>query len=188
MAGEFEKDLPAGFLDGYDPPVQPTNAFGLARFGITCIHHRRSLGEAMTHIRNDVRYPGALVQIHRPGWDNSEPRDALAAVMLRIGVIGWPRPPQPMQQPAYPTSHQYEQAILLVDDVGYAGLELHEYGLTARAASVDGWTVLACVPTKEPIQIQMLTVAELLARESNSTLLHEPPLEAHRDAAIRSPS
>lgn len=157
-------ELPIAYLVGFDIPTQPDHPDPLARLGVTGTHSYWDDGE-LRHVRNEVRYSdGALVQVIRPGWDASEPRAAIAAEMHRIAVsrhLPFTEALEACAAERDPDHHEFEPATLRVGGVDYQAIEAREHGLIARAAVVDGWTVVACVTDGVAIEVALHTIAEL---------------------------
>lgn len=133
-----EPDLPVAYLVGYE------------RIGVTSTRGQRIEGE-LRHVTNEVRYAGtdARTLVNRPGWSDAEPRAALTWLMFHVAVERYKPFSEALDACAEELdqeSHDFRAAVLRVDAMAYEAVELSEKGLTARAAIVDGWTVVACVP------------------------------------------
>jgi hypothetical protein len=91
-------------------------------------------------------------------WKYRDPRGALIWLMHCIAVSD----SEPFDIAAgdaelNPEAHNFRRAILTVNGAGYAGWELREKGVVARAAVVEGgWTVLASVPEGEEPAVTLL--------------------------------
>lgn len=155
------RDLPIAYLAGLDAPVQPGHPVELARLGVTGIRG------GTRHVTNEVRYDSrTMALVHRPGWDGADPRSALADLMWRAAVARF----QPFEDALEacaseqdPDNHEFGPAALRVDGVEHEAVEVREHGLVARAAVVDGWTVVASVPEGGELAVELHTVAELAA-------------------------
>lgn len=133
-----EPDLPVAFLTGY------------GRIGVTSRRGQRIEGE-LRHVTNEVRYPGtdARVLVNRPGWSDADPRAALTWLMFHVAVDRHKPFSEALDACAGEldqASHDFHRAVLNVNGAEYEAVELSEKGLTARAALVGGWTVVACIP------------------------------------------
>ena len=154
---EFSRDLPIGYLARRPAPVQPDHPDELSRLGVGGVYGHR----------HEVRYSGgALVQVIRPEGDCGDPRGALAFEMYRIAVSRHQPFSEALEACAaerYPDNHEFEPAVLRVNGVDWAAVEVREYGFVARAAVVNGWTVVAAVSEGSELAVELHTVAELAA-------------------------
>lgn len=158
-------DLPIAFLVGYAAPVQPEHPNKLARLGVTGV--RGDHAEGRQHIAHEVRYaPDTFALAIRPGWDGADPRTALAWEMYRVAIGRHASLAEGLEAAAAerdPDSHEFEPATLRIDGVEHEAVQLHEYGMVARAAVVDGWTVVAAVPAGQQPAVELHALAESVA-------------------------
>ncbi|WP_194896302.1 hypothetical protein [Catenulispora pinisilvae] len=161
MKPPVENDLPVALLLGYTPPRRPGHPEPLVRLGVTGTRGQRIDGK-LRHVSNEIRYPNtdARVLVNRPGWSDADPRAALAWLMFRVAVERH----QPFSEALDACageldqeSHEFHQAVLSVNGTEHEAIELREKGLTARAAVVSGWTVVACVPETDAEPVIELT-------------------------------
>ncbi|WP_194922080.1 hypothetical protein [Catenulispora rubra] len=147
-----EPDLPVARLVGYE------------RIGVTSRRGQRIDGQ-LRHVTNEVRYPGtdARALVNRPGWSDADPRAALTWLMFHVAVDRHKPFSEALDACAGEldqSSHDFYPAVLSVNGTDCEAVELSEKGLTARAALVGGWTVVACVPEAADLVVELVTTDE----------------------------
>jgi hypothetical protein len=115
--------------------------------------HQR-IDDTLQHVTNTAVYDNRTrVQVAREGWDFGSVKGAIVWAMYRAAVTSNQNRGSNLDEYAHLLDdvelHPFTATTLAVDGIAHPALELHRFGVVVRAAVVEGWTVLACVPESQ---------------------------------------